>query len=323
MRPTATVAAGAALVLSGCGMGALAPAGAEAQRLATLFWWMAAGAAVIWVTVLTLAIHAARSPPFRDRVRTHFWLVAVGGAAVPTLLLGVLLLFTLRTMTATPAAGDGVRVDVLGERWWWRVRYTGPDGTAFELANELHLPVGGRVELRLTSDNVIHSFWVPALAGKIDLIPGRVTHKLLEPTRAGVHRGYCAEYCGPAHALMKLVAVVQPRALFERWLAGQVRPRHPPQDELARAGEQHFLANGCGGCHTVRGTPADGRIGPDLTHLASRRTLGAGTLPLDRESLQRWIAQPRAYKPSVEMPGYHMLPAQTRDAIAAYLLGLS
>lgn len=304
-------------------MGALAPAGAEAQRLAALFWWMAAAAAVIWVMVLALALYAARSPPFRNRHRTHFWFVAVGGAAVPTLLLGVLLLFTLRTMTATPAAGDGLRVEVRGERWWWRVRYTAADGTSFELANELHLPLGERVELRLTSDNVIHSFWVPALAGKIDLIPGRVTHKLLEPTRAGVYRGYCAEYCGAAHALMKLVAVVEPPERFERWRAAQARPRPAPQDELARAGEQHFLANGCGGCHTVRGTPAQGRIGPDLTHLASRHRLGAGALPLDREHLQDWIAEPGAHKPSVQMPGYSMLPAPARGAIAAYLLGLS
>jgi len=160
------------------------------------------------------------------------------------------------------------------------------------------------------------------LAGKIDLIPGRVTHKLLEPTRAGVHHGYCAEYCGPAHALMKLIAVAEPREVFERWLAGQARTRHPPQNELARAGEQHFLANGCGACHAVRGTQADGVLGPDLTHVGSRLSLGADVLGNEPEDFVRWIGHTGAVKPGVRMPSFHLLAKDELHALAAYLDGL-
>jgi cytochrome c oxidase subunit 2 len=178
------------------------------------------------------------------------------------------------------------------------------------------------VQFRLTSDNVIHSFWIPALGGKMDMIPGRVTHLALQPTRTGVFTGACAEYCGTAHAWMRLHVEVMDRGAFDGWLAGQAAPAAPPASDAARRGQGLLVANGCGACHTVRGTPADGLTGPDLTHVASRRSLAAGVLPNDTEATRRWIALPQHAKPGVLMPAFHMLPEDDVRAVAAYLQDL-
>jgi len=191
-----------------------------------------------------------------------------------------------------------------------------------ELANEIRLPVGERTEITLSSADVIHSFWVPALGGKIDMIPGRVTRMALEPTRTGTFRGACAEYCGLSHARMNLVAVVMERDAFDAWLDAQSDPVRPSDSPSAERGRELFLTNGCGACHTVRGTEADGRVGPDLTHLGSRHTVGAGLLALDEASLEQWIIRPDEFKPGVHMPSFGMLPpADVRD-MAAWLAGL-
>jgi cytochrome c oxidase subunit 2 len=196
-----------------------------------------------------------------------------------------------------------------------------PGGTV-ETANELRLPVGARVELQLSSPDVIHSFWVPSIAGKMDMIPGRLTRLALEPTQTGVFRGACAEYCGASHALMAFVVVVVEPGEFEAWLAAQALAAASPADPLAARGQQAFVAHGCTACHTIRGTEAAGAIGPDLTHVGSRLQIGAATLPNVPEALMRWIAQTDRIKPGVHMPAFRTLGPDDLSALAAYLLSL-
>jgi cytochrome c oxidase subunit 2 len=313
------------LGLAGCGgaQSALAPAGRSAERIADLFWWMAGGAAVVWVSVLALGVYAVRANSGPSR-RQAALLIIGGGAVVPTVVLAVLLVFGLSLLPelVAPAPEGSLRVSVTGEQWWWRVRYEVPEGKAVRLANEIRLPVGEPVEFRLASADVIHSFWIPSLGGKVDMIPGRQTRLALHPTRTGVFRGVCAEYCGASHALMAFTVVVQERADFDRWLEGQAAPARSPTTELAERGRDVFLASGCGACHTVRGTAAGGVVGPDLTHVGSRRSLAAGTLPAEPEDFHRWVAHPKTVKPEVIMPHFGMLPPDDLRALAAYLDGL-
>ena len=193
---------------------------------------------------------------------------------------------------------------------------------AVELANEIRLPVGEPVEFELATRDVIHSFWIPSLGGKMDMIPGRTTRLRLEPTRTGVFRGTCAEFCGASHAYMSFAVVVMEKEEFAAWLAGQRAPARRGHEALAARGEALFQANGCGACHSVRGTSARGVIAPDLTHLGSRETLGAGVLPNEAAALERWIAHPSALKPGVRMPAFGMLPKDDLRALAAYLEAL-
>jgi cytochrome c oxidase subunit 2 len=221
-----------------------------------------------------------------------------------------------------PAPEGSLRIAVTGEQWWWRVQYLPPGSAPVELANEIRLPLGAPVEFELRSNDVIHSFWIPSLAGKMDMIPGRRTRLRLEATRTGSFTGACAEYCGSSHALMAFPVLVQEEEDFQRWLAGQADPAREPNEPLAAAGSALFDSSGCGACHTVRGTSADGFIGPDLTHVGSRSTLGAGILPNEIDVFRRWIAEVDQIKPNVHMPAFGMLPEQDLDALAAYLASL-
>jgi cytochrome c oxidase subunit II len=221
-----------------------------------------------------------------------------------------------------PSPEGTLKVLVTGEQWWWRVRYLPAGGEPVELANELHLPVNEGVEFQLESADVIHSFWIPALGGKADMIPGRRNRLRLEPTRTGVFRGVCAEYCGASHAFMTFPVVVEEKQGFARWLTQQAEPARVPASPLAIEGQRLFLSNGCGACHTVRGTGADGVVGPDLTHVGGRRTLGAGRLVNDSDQLRRWIAHTGRLKPEVTMPDFGMLPAEHLRALGAYLESL-
>ncbi|MDX1548991.1 MAG: cytochrome c oxidase subunit II [Lysobacter spongiicola] len=316
-----------ALAAGGCDGPAstLAPAARGASDIAHLFLVMAVGATVVWAAVVGIALYAAFLRPRPHGRRTARWLVLGGGVLVPTLTLGALLLYGLVLMPQLrePAPHDGLRIAVSGEQWWWRVDYHLPAQDApVTLANEIRLPVGERIEFQLRSPDVIHSFWIPPLGGKLDMIPGRTTTLILEPTRTGTFRGICAEYCGASHARMQFVAQVMEREAFNRWLDAQAAPAKPATGTLARRGEQAFLAHGCGACHTVRGTPAAGRVGPDLTHVGSRLSLAAGVLPNDTKAFRDWVAHPEAAKPGVLMPAFGMLPEEDLDAIAAYLEGL-
>ena len=311
------------LALAGCTgpLSALAPAGAAADAIATLFWWMAAGAVLIWLAFVALAVYAVSR---RSRVlsrRAGGMLIIGGGIVFPLVVLTAVLVYGLALLPRllAPAPGNSLKIAVSGEQWWWRVRYLGPGGSPVELANEVRLPVGEPVELSLASPDVIHSFWIPSLAGKMDMIPGRVTRLVLEPSRTGVFRGVCAEYCGIAHALMMFPVVVLERGEFARWLAQQAAPAAVPVSPDARRGGALFLASGCGACHTIRGSAARGAVGPDLTHVGSRLSLGAGILRNDPDTFVRWIARTEQVKPGVHMPAFGMLPADDLRALAAYL----
>jgi cytochrome c oxidase subunit 2 len=322
-----------ALAASGCGgvPSALDPRGPEAGAIADLFWAFTWIAAAIWLAVtvaLGLALTRRRGPrpdpmatePPAERAYGRAVTVGVALTLATLLVLTGLSFATQKAIFADPE--PGVTLRLTGHQWWWEVTYEDPQPSrSFTTANEIHLPVGVPVRLRLGSGDVIHSFWVPNLAGKMDLITGRETELRFTPERVGSYRGQCAEFCGWQHAHMGLLVVVEPRESFEAWRAAQIAPAAPPQDDERRRGERVFLASSCVMCHTVRGTPAGGRTGPDLTHLASRQSIAAGTLPLTRGSLAAWIVDPQAIKPGVHMPVVPLEPAEV-DPLAAYLAGL-
>ena len=303
---------------------ALDPAGRGAERIATLFWWMTGGALAVWLAVTVLTVYAVWFHRGGTPLPSARRLIVIGGAVIPLGLLTVLLVFGLGMLPAelAPAPAGSLAVSVVGEQWWWRVRYSGPDGGAVELANELHLPLGEPVQLTLRSADVIHSFWVPALGGKVDMIPGRTTRLTLEPTRAGEFHGVCAEYCGASHALMAFDVVVERPEKVQQWLAQQQQPARAPAEPLAERGAKLFLSTGCGACHTVRGTAATGVVGPDLTHVGSRRTLAAGALPNHPDAYHRWVAKPAALKPLATMPAFGALADEELRALSRYLESL-
>lgn len=210
-------------------------------------------------------------------------------------------------------------VRVTGHQWWWRIEYRDPaTGRWIETANELHLPVGRTARVELGSADVIHSFWVPNVAGKMDVIPGRANSIDMTPRRTGWFRGQCAEFCGVQHTHMSFDVKVESAAEFRRWLDAQARPAAPPRDPVLARGAAIVTEGACALCHAVRGTPAVGRPGPDLTHVGSRRSLAAGTLAMSRGALQGWIANPKALKPGTTMPTVP-LSAGDANAVAAYL----
>lgn len=251
------------------------------------------------------------------RVQRHV-VQAVALSVVLLLLLVAASVYTDRALARLPLK-DAVNIEVTGHQWWWTVRYrNGPVSQEFETANEIHIPVGRPVVMKLTADDVIHSLWVPNLAGKKDLIPGRTALLELRADRPGVYRGQCAEFCGYQHALMALYIVAQPQDEFDRWQAAQRQVPPPPTDGAAVHGKMLFESTACAMCHTVQGTIAQGRHAPDLTHVASRATLASGTLPNTPDSLATWIADPQRIKPGNNMPTIPM-SAQDRQAIVAYL----
>jgi cytochrome c oxidase subunit II len=312
------------VILSGCSgpQSALDPSGEESHQIRILFWAMAAGGALIWLCVIGLLLYAAwptrRIHHERIGGRIIFWM----GAVFPSIVLLLLLAYALWLMPSlrpfAQAAGAGLRIEVTGKQFWWQVIYHPPEGAPIVSANEVRLPVGVRVELTLKSDDVIHSFWIPALGGKMDMIPGRINRFSLLATRPGSFRGPCAEYCGTSHALMALVAVAMEEPAFSAWLAAQAQP---PQASAA-VGAALFERHGCGACHRIAGTAAQGRVGPDLSHVGSRATLGAGILPNTEEAMARFIARPQEIKPGQHMPAFGMLAPEDIRAIAAYLRAL-
>ena len=212
-----------------------------------------------------------------------------------------------------------LNIEVVGKRWWWDVQYP---TLGIRTANEVRVPVGRPVAIGLDSDNVIHSFWVPQLAGKVDQIPGQ--HNVLRFTaeKAGTYRGECAEYCGLEHARMNFVVRAVPAGEFARWAARRARPPGPPEDDLAARGQQVFLREPCAGCHTVAGTTANAKVGPDLTDFGGRTSIGALTVPNDRDHLAAWIVDSQAVKPGNLMPAL-TLSAADLEALVAYLEGLN
>jgi cytochrome c oxidase subunit 2 len=283
-------------------------------------------AVVVVVTVLVLVAVFRRRGDTPTLVRSEGGLswIYLGGIAAPALILLGITIYSLLVLrdVSRPPTSPPMTVQVTGHRWWWEVRYPGssPDQLAIT-ANEIHIPVGVPVRLELATGDVIHSFWIPQLAGKTDLIPGQRNVTWIEADAPGTYWGHCGEYCGLQHANMMMALVAEPPAQFTRWLDSQRRPAAEPAGE-AMSGRDAFERSACPLCHAVRGTGAGGAVGPDLTHVASRRTLAAGTLPNNMGTLAGWIANPQAIKPGVAMPVVPLRP-QELQAIVAYLHGLN
>jgi cytochrome c oxidase subunit 2 len=329
-------AASLALLLGACSyqtyQSAFGGAGAENRQFQTLFWIFLGVCLVMYLLVigfLTAGIlrrgrageanvvekvkHHEAHPIMRSVLIGWSALIGVGLAAL------AIASFVADRSMANAAARSQLSLVVTANQWWWDISYAASDpAKTVRTANELHLPVGVPAHITLHSNDVIHSFWVPSLAGKQDLIPGRETDVTLVPNRVGVFRGQCAEFCGAQHAHMALVVVVDSAADFIAWRDRQLQPAPAPTSPLALAGFRYVTTRQCAQCHTIAGTPARGRTGPDLTHLASRSSIAAGTLPMGKANLYGWVANPQALKPGTGMPATGIEPNDLH-AVVAYL----
>ncbi|HEY0962673.1 MAG TPA: cytochrome c oxidase subunit II [Pseudomonadales bacterium] len=319
---TALIASLCAL-LGGCegAQSMFTPMALEAERIVFLFFVMLGGAAAIFIFVFVCLWLACRGPDGARRRLGSETLVFRLGLLFPIVLLSVLLLWGFRLLGLASGSGaePGLVVRVEGEQWWWRVTYVRADGSLVESANELRLPIETEVLLELTTADVLHSFWIPAWAGKVDMIPGRTNQLRLRLSATGVVQGQCAEYCGGAHALMGLYGEAMEPADFDAWLAREAGDAIASSEADGRAA---FLASGCGACHRVRGEDAPGRDGPDLTHIGSRYSVGAGVLQNGVDALEQWIARHPVLKPDNRMPPFDFLTNAEREAIARYLASL-
>lgn len=338
--------AAALLLTAGCTAAtpnALGPQGPAAGEIARLWWILFAMGAAIYVLVVVLVLAAlfrrrarraggadgaAITPPAalpatadeRGRSRAYNGFVVFGGIVMPVVVLSLVLFFTVTTLRAlsAPETRPEDTIRLIGRQWWWEVGYPERNIVA---ANEMHIPVGRPVRIELESADVIHSFWVPELHGKLDMIPGKRNVLWIQADRPGEYLSLCAEFCGTQHAKMLLVVVAEEEEEYEAWLARQAQPIAPPSDPLLARGQEVFLAANCVECHTVRGTHATGNLGPDLTHVGSRRTLAAGTEPNTLGSLSGWIVDAQHVKPGNLMPTSPM-PADDLTALAAWMFSL-
>ncbi|WP_142848419.1 cytochrome c oxidase subunit II [Telmatospirillum sp. J64-1] len=303
---------------------ALHPAGPEAAEVANLWWAMFVGSILIMILVVGMIAWGLLRARGDEKLagKTMIYLFGIG---LPLVTLTALIYFSV-DLTTRSRSGDTVAatIEVVGKRWWWEVRYPGaaPDGSDIITANEIRIPAGQPVEIYLSTTDVIHSFWVPAIAGKLDMIPGRLNRMVIQADEPGEYRGQCAEFCGEQHALMAFMLVAQPPEEYAAWLEAQARPAPEPEDPFLARGRDAFLDAGCGTCHRVRGTTADGVLGPDLTHVGSRLTIGAGTLPNGIGPLAGWIADSQSIKPRNLMPNFNNFDGETLRAIAAWLESL-
>lgn len=319
-----------ALPLTGCDgwQSALDAHGSSAIELKQLIILIVAVCSVVWMLVMVMLIGAlwrnrpASRPAALPRTERRMTIATTAAVVVTTIIISG---FTLVSFFATRALGiagnDDLTIRVRGLQWWWSVEYLGASAERFETANEIHIPVGRNVRLKLEGVDVIHSFWVPSLAGKQDLVPGRNNELTVRAERVGIYRGQCAEYCGMQHAHMALLVIADSQDDFDQWAAAQQQAASPPAEEELAAGRQTFLAKPCAACHTIRGTDATGKTGPDLTHVGSRRTIAAGLFETTRGSLAAWIADPQTIKPGNNMPAVPLTPDELRS-VSAYMASL-
>ena len=324
LRRSAAVTLSLAFV-SICACGGESPStldskGPAASRIEGLWWlmfWISAVVFVVVLAMLWIAIRRRRGRPLGREVRWGEPLIIIGGVVVPAIVLVTVFALSLRDMGALSAEGRTAEltVDVVGHDWWWEAVY---EESGARTANEIHIPVGVPVRLRLTTDDVIHSFWVPQLQAKIDMIPGRTNEMWLQADEPGRFRGQCAEFCGLQHANMVFYVVAEAPADFETWAEQNARPANVPTSTTASLGMEVFMTSSCVGCHAIEGTPADAEIGPDLTHLAGRSTLAAGVLENTRDNLAAWVTDPQDIKPGSAMPPTE-LTSDELDALLDYL----
>jgi cytochrome c oxidase subunit II len=279
---------------------ALHPASPEAAGIATLWWVMFAVLGVAFLIVMGLTLFAvSRAPRGKTAPGGAVRFVTISGIVVPGIILVGMLVYSLQTTLSLRRPAEGRLIQVTGFRWWWEIRY--PE-LGIVTANEIYIPAGEPVRLELRAKDVVHSFWVPNLHGKIDMLPETVTRFWIRTDQPGTWRGQCAEFCGRQHALMALHVVALPREEFDRWVEERRRPHPVPAAPGLQRGEEVFFRASCHVCHAIRGSPAEGRLGPDLTHIGSRLTLGAGSVENSREQLAAWIHDPQALKPGNLMP---------------------
>ncbi len=295
---------------------ALDPAGPDAESIADVSWLMFGLATAVYVVVAGFIILGALrgTKPSRISDNAFIW---VGGLIAPVLILAVLAVVTVKTTDALRAPDPGplepLEVEVTGYMWWWAVRYPAEDITT---ANEIRVPAGRQVVVGLRTEDVIHSFWVPELAGKVDMVPGQRNVIRFTADKPGVYRGQCAEYCGLQHAKMAFLVVAEEPGTYERWVARQQRPRGGPTSELVAQGEQVFMSSACAGCHTIEGTEARGTRGPDLSDFGSRRTIGAASVPNTRAHLAGWLVNSQSIKPGNLMPPVQLAPDELLSLVA-------
>ena len=316
-------------VLSGWPPPVLDPHGPFSNSVTTLAWVLIALVTLIFLLVcaaMWVALYGRDELRARlggERVVTWFGLIVPAGVLLLLLTWGTTMVAGMTTIQ-----GDELRMRVSGNIYWWRVSYLDAAGRQTHAdANEMHIPVGRPVVVDMVSEDVIHSFWVPKLGGKMDMIPGRTNRLKLQADKAGVYAGQCAEFCGGAHALMGFVVVAHEPADWQRWLDARLAVSRPalaalPVSAEVLRGSQLFGEVGCAACHRIAGTAAQGLSGPDLTHVGSRRSLGAGILPNTRGTLIGWIGDSQSIKPSNRMPAYRSLPAAELTALAAYMESL-
>jgi cytochrome c oxidase subunit 2 len=320
--------------LAGCGDGgnSLNAHSHQAKDIASLFWWMMGGAWLglgLVVGLLFWSWKRRKRRGWGDDVEgdkpgeRRSWYAVVGlGIVMPIVVIAALFvvsdLFVIKTTQAPASTATRLTIKVIGHQWWWEVRYP---GTSVVTANEIHIPVRTPVRVVVGTADVIHSFWVPELNRKIDTIPGRANAIELDADQPGRYLGRCAEFCGLQHAHMAMYVFADEPSAFRRWLARQEKPASSPSGGLASEGARLFMNGPCSSCHAIRGTDAGGYTGPDLTHVASRTTLGAVTVTNDRENLRNWIVDSQHVKPGNQMPNFDV-SGHKLDALVAYLEGL-
>ena len=320
--------------LSSCGGGiqnAINPAGPQAANLSRLWWLMFIVCTVVFVLVMIVFLLSLRTrtkeplstiPPVLElsqEQERRFRNVVIGAITVTVIILFVFLIASFsagRSMTAELAHKNGLTIEVTGHQWWWEIRYPDVDASnIFTTANEIHIPVGVPVTFTLYGADVIHSFWVPNLAGKKDLIPGKVNTLWLQADKPGVYRGQCAEYCGLQHAQMALWVVAEPQEQFNAWRQNQTQTSVPPASDSQKRGQQVFMSTTCVMCHAINGTAAGSNIGPNLTHVGSRQMIAAATLVNTREHLAQWIKDSQTFKPGNKMPQHNLSDADLQSLV--------
>lgn len=302
----------------------LNPHSEDAGRVVEITWVLFIGAAMIFLVVIIMLILALYGSPRMRGLLGRRSLIVGAGIAFPVVVLSALLVYTLNAASfmARAETQPATRIEVIGEMWWWRVRYLDSEGMPlFETANDIRIPSGLPVEFVLKSDNVIHSFWVPNLAGKLDMVPGHVNRLRVQAQEPGIFRGQCAEYCGAQHAKMMFDVQAVPAGDFQAWLTSQRQPAREPADARLQDAKRYVM-QACAQCHTIRGTEAAGTLGPDLTHVGSRLSIAAGVLPNNVGALAGWIAGSQHIKPGNQMPSFNQLSGEELRAVARYMESL-
>ena len=328
----------APLLMAGCGVAqsTFQGSGPASARISHLSLFMTILFVVIilimWVLIWWAFYHRRGSlkehAPI-DAGGGHLW-VAIGGVAVPLIVLSVLFVLGLNLLTDFPIHGMHnmahaqtmmkPEIRIIGHQWWWEIQYLDDDvSKEFTTANELHLPAHRPVNIEVETRDVMHSFWIPALHGKVDLIPGHPNYIRIEASQPGNYTGQCAEFCGAQHAHMRLLAVAQEASDYDAWREAQRQPASDPTDTDAMAGEQIFVQGACSMCHTVRGTIAGGRVAPDLTHIGSRQMIAANSFPNNDAYLEAWITHAQSLKPAAQMPNLTQFTGEQLHDLVAYL----